>query len=86
MHTFNSAKRWIGLMIGLQALILVTLWGAGPSARVARADGIPDAGAQRDEMIQQQKATNEKLDKLLAFLAGGDLKVTVNKSEETDKH
>jgi hypothetical protein len=86
MHASSAAKRWIGVMIALQAIILLTLWGAAPSARVARADGIPDAGAQRDEMIQQQKSTNEKLDRLLALLAGGDLKVTINKSEETDKH
>ncbi len=86
MHAPSTSKRWIGVIIALQALILLTLWGAAPRAGVARADGIPDAGAQREQMVEQQKATNEKLDKLLALLSGGELKVTVNKPEETDKH
>jgi hypothetical protein len=86
MYVSSTAKRWIGIMIALQAMILLTLWGGNLSPRTARADGIPDAGAQRDQMIQEQKSTNQKLDKLLALLSGGDLKVTVSKSEETDKH
>ncbi len=42
--------------------------------------------AQRDAMIEQMKSTNEKLDKLLALLSGGDLQVKVAKPDDTKGH
>ncbi len=82
----KSTNKWLGVVVALQAVILLTLWGAGPSATTAKADGIPDAGQQRDEMIQQMKATNEKLDKLLALLSGGDLQVKLAKPDDEKGH
>lgn len=76
------SKNGLAILIALQVVTLLTLWGAGPSTTPARADGIPDAGAQRFEIIQQLKGTNERLDRLLALLSGGELQVTVHKPDE----
>jgi hypothetical protein len=79
----KSTTRWLGIMIVLQILILLTLWLGGPAVSVAHADGIPDAGEQRDQMIQQQRATNEKLDKILDLLSKGELQVKLTKPDES---
>ena len=81
----HSTKKWIGFVIVLQVAVLFGVWGIGPVASSVRADGIPDAGAQREQLIEQQKATNEKLDKILAILSGGDLKVKMLKSDDANK-
>jgi hypothetical protein len=82
MNNSKSTTKWLGIVVALQCVILLTLWGAGPSATVARADGIPDAGDQRNQMIDQMKATNDKLDKLLALLSSGDLQVKLAKPDD----
>jgi hypothetical protein len=82
----KSTNQWLGIIVAMQAVILLTLWGAGPSASAAKADGIPDAGQQRDQIIEQMKATNEKLDKLLALLSGGDLQVKLAKPDDAKGH
>lgn len=82
MNGKDSNVRWLGVVVVLQVLILLSIWGSGPSIPVARADGIPDAGAQQDQLIQQQKATNDKLDKLIALLGSGDLKVKVTRIDD----
>ncbi len=43
---------------------------------------IPDSGAQRLEMIDQQKATNAKLDKIISMLESGKLQVSLKKFDE----
>jgi hypothetical protein len=82
MNSKETDVKWLGIIVALQVLILLSIWGAGPSVSIVRADGIPDAGAQQDQLIQQQKATNDKLDKLIALLASGDLKVKVTKVDD----
>ena len=64
-------------MIALQTLTLVGLWTGQPMSNSATA-AIPDPGAQREAMVEQQKATNEKLDKLIDLLKSGDVKVKVD--------
>jgi hypothetical protein len=86
MENARSTAKWLGIIVVMQGLILLTLWGSGPSVPIAKADGIPDAGAQRQQMIEQIKATNDKLDKLLALLSGGDLQVKVAKPDDAKGH
>jgi hypothetical protein len=74
----NKSNRWLIAIIVIQTFAL--LWRFVPSTPVAYAQ-IPDAGAQRNDMIEQQKTTNEKLDKILTLLSEGKLKVTVNGAE-----
>ncbi len=82
----SISKKWLAILLGLQAATLLTLWGACPSATPAMADGIPDAGAQREQMVEQLKATNEKLDKLISVLSGGDLRVRLAKPDDAPSH
>ena len=69
-----SNAKWLAAVVVMQALILATLWTGGPGAQPARAQ-IPDAGAQQQQVIDQLKATNEKLDKLVDLLSSGNLRV-----------
>ncbi len=81
----KSVPRLLTVVVALQVFTLMTQWGVGPAAQPARAQ-IPDAGEQRVQMIEQMKATNEKLDKLLDLLKGGALQVKLAKPDETRDH
>jgi hypothetical protein len=85
MNTHNSIVKWLGIVVVLQAIILLVVVFGGPSIRSAQAQ-IPDAGAQRDSMIEQMKASNEKLDKLLNLLSDGHLQVQVITPDESKAH
>jgi hypothetical protein len=74
MLNAKQASRWLAAVVVMQGLILATLWSGGPAARPAAAQ-IPDAGAQQQQVIDQLKATNDKLDKLLDLLGSGSLQV-----------
>lgn len=69
-----KSSRWVILMLAMQAMILLGQWVGQPSISTAQAQ-IPDAGAQRNEMIEQVKTTNDKLDQLITLLQSGDVKV-----------
>ncbi len=78
---FPSASNMLAIVIVLQILILATLWCGGP-LQSARAQ-IPDAGAQRDEQINQAKQTNLKLDTLIGILEGGKLQIEIAKPDDS---
>jgi cell division protein FtsB len=71
----------LAVVIVLQALILATLWFGGP-LQSAQAQ-IPDAGAQRDDQINQARLTNAKLDQLIELLQSGKLQVIVGKPDNS---
>ena len=52
------------LLVALQILILMGQWFGNNSPSPARAQ-IPDAGAQRAQMIEQLKSINDKLDQII---------------------
>jgi len=81
MNPSPNGQRWLGLVVVLQCLILLTLWLGGPAVAPARADGIPDAGAQQERIIDELKAVNGKLDKLTTLLSGGQMEVRVKNAE-----
>ena len=81
----NSTARWLAVIVVLQVVTIIGQWIVTPGATPALAQ-IPDAGAQRNEMISQQRITNEKLDKLLTLLSGGDLQVRVAKADDSKGH
>lgn len=85
MKKSQSVTKWLGIIVVLQAILLLVVIFGGPTVRTAQAQ-IPDAGAQRDSMIEQMKATNEKLDKLLDLLSGGHLQVQVITPDEAKAH
>lgn len=81
MQQTNTTPRLLTAVLVLQGLTLLGLWTGQPRAGDAQA-AIPDPGAQRQEMVAEQKVTNQKLDRLLALLESGELTVRV---EETDE-
>ena len=72
----NSPRKLLIAVLTLQAITLLGLWTGQPRAASVQA-AIPDPGAQREAALSEQKATNEKLDKLLKLLTSGDVRVTV---------
>ncbi|HWB53096.1 MAG TPA: hypothetical protein VG722_02855 [Tepidisphaeraceae bacterium] len=69
-----NIPRWIVLMLALQTLILLGQWVGQPALSTAQAQ-IPDTGAQRQEIIDQLKITNSKLDDLITLLQSGNIRV-----------
>ncbi|GIW76222.1 MAG: hypothetical protein KatS3mg104_1285 [Phycisphaerae bacterium] len=76
----NSAQRLLGCMVVLQVLILGSLW-SGHTLPRAEAQ-IPDPGAQRERQLDELRALNSKMDKLLDLLESGKLQVNVTMSEK----
>jgi hypothetical protein len=69
------SSRLLVVVVILQVLILLTLWGGRPRT-VAPAHGqIPDAGAQRLQMIEELRGANERIDRLGRLLESGNLQV-----------
>lgn len=65
----------------LQGLLLVGQWtGSGPLS-TAHAQ-IPDAGSQQQQIIEQLKSIDAKMDTLTAVLKSGEVKVTLPKPEK----
>lgn len=54
------------LATGLIAVgILVAMWAGRPNSAIAQ---IPDSGAQRQEMLAEQRLTNQRLAEIIAVL------------------
>jgi hypothetical protein len=78
-----KSSKLLATVIVLQAVILLTLW-LGTPIQSAHAQ-IPDSGAQLNEIIDQLKASNVKLDKLEGILESGKLQVVVAKPDDSQK-
>ncbi|MGD1277075.1 MAG: hypothetical protein ABR964_07620 [Tepidisphaeraceae bacterium] len=77
------AQKLLLVVVVLQAAVLLNQWLGAP---VSTARGqIPDAGAQQQQVIDQLKDSNQKLDQLIAILQSGKLQVQVCKPDETQK-
>ena len=69
--------QWIGILLALQCMILIGQW-TGPAGYVSTVHAqVPDAGAQRIQMIQELKSLNGKMDNLIRLLEDGNLQVKV---------
>jgi hypothetical protein len=88
----NSMKtqKLIVAVLVLQSLTLMNQWCGGP-LKVARAQ-IPDSGAQRNEIIDELKTSNEqlkgiseKLDKMASIFDGGKLQVQIAKPDDKEQ-
>ena len=76
-----KTNRLLGFIIVLQGVILLGQWTGSP--RIAQAGAqIPDPGAQRLQMLDEQKATNEKLDRLINLLESGKLQVIASMPDD----
>jgi hypothetical protein len=74
--TTTNTRRLLAAVLVLQGLTLASQWTGQPRPATAGA-AIPDPGAQREAVLTEQKATNEKLDRLLKLLTSGEVRVTV---------
>jgi hypothetical protein len=82
-ETAMKTQKLLTAVLILQGLILANQWLGSPvSTALAQ---IPDAGAQRNEIIDQLKNSNEKLDKVIDILSGGTLQVQVAKPDDTQQ-
>ena len=81
----KTTSRWLAVIVVLQVVTIIGQWIAVPGAMPARAQ-IPDAGAQQLEIINQLKSTNDKLDKLVTLLSGGNLQVKVTRADDSKGH
>jgi len=76
-----KTNRLLGIVIVLQGLVLLGQWTGGPRIAPAAAQ-IPDPGGQRLQMIEEQRRTNEKLDRLINLLESGKLQVIASMPDE----
>jgi hypothetical protein len=79
----KNASRLLIVVIVLQSLTLLGQWTGSPRIAPASAQ-IPDPGAQRLQMVDEQKATNQKLDRLINLLESGKLQVIASMPDEKD--
>ena len=80
MHTLRYLNGILTVLALLLALNLWTAWTATPAtdlASTAHAQGIPDEGAQRRDIIDQLKLLNTKADAIQALLSSGQVRVQV---------
>ena len=67
----------------LLALQLWTTWLASPDVSAsAMAQGIPDSGAQRKQIVDQLKLLNQKTDQVKDLLTSGKVRVFVTNFQE----
>jgi hypothetical protein len=79
----KNSSRLLVVIIVLQALTLLGQWTGSPRIAPASAQ-IPDTGGQRLQMIDELKATNQKLDRLVSLLESGKLQVITSMPDEKD--
>jgi hypothetical protein len=77
----NSTKLLV-VIAGLQVLTVAGQWLGQTSALPVASAQVPDAGGQRLEMIEQLKGTNARLDKMIALMESGNLKVNATMDEK----
>ena len=76
----QNSKLLVAVLV-LQGLLLMGQWtGQGP-VTPAHAQ-IPDAGAQRNHMVEELKGINAKLDKLAQILESGKVQVRLGSSDD----
>jgi len=77
-----KTNRMLGVVIVLQVVILAGQWLQGPTMLPAARADLPNPQADRQAMLDEQKATNAKLDQIVSILQAGNLQVKVVQSDE----
>ena len=70
------------VVLVLQGVMLAGQWLGAPALVAPAHAQIPDAGAQRLEMIKELQALNAKMEKLVGLLESGKLEVRVLAADE----
>jgi hypothetical protein len=78
--------KWTKLLtvvVAVQSALLVGQWMGGGASYVSVAQAqIPDAGAQRNQIIDELRALNTKVDKMVDLMQGGTLQVKVTNIDD----
>src|SRR3954471_20316523 len=75
-------SKLLGVVIALQALILAGQWLGSPSYLTSANAQVTDPGRDRIQMIDEMRAVNAKLDKLVEILGSGNLQVKEAAADE----
>jgi hypothetical protein len=76
----KTSKLLVAVIV-LQTLILVSQW-TGQSPVTPAYGQIPDAGGQRQQIIDELKTLNGKMDKMVDTLKSGEIQVRVPKDDK----
>jgi len=77
-----KTSKLLGVVIVLQALILLGQWAGQPAVRSARADvQLPNPGERQLAIVDELKTLNGKMDQLLGYLQSGDLHVKASRDD-----
>jgi hypothetical protein len=74
-------QRFLVIIVVLQGLLLLSQL-AGPGTTTPAWAQIPDAGAQRNAVIEELKTLNGKMDKLMEVLESGKIQVKATLPED----
>ncbi len=78
MRSLKYLNTILTVIAVLLALHLWTLWTVAPSSLpTVEAAGIPDSGAQRQQMINELKLLNQKAEQIKGLFTTGRARVTV---------
>lgn len=78
-----SNTRLLGVIVVLQGLILAGQWVGAPGYLTSANAQISDPGRDRQQLLDEIRVTNGKLDKMIDILRSGDLQVRVVQPDET---
>jgi hypothetical protein len=80
-----KTTKLLTVVVILQSLILLGQWLGAPSALSAAQAQVPDAGAQRMQIIKELESLNAKNERLIGLLESGKLQVRVTNLDEKKK-
>ena len=84
-HEFTLDRFTRGLLLALTvllAVIAIELWAARPGTTSTAMAQVPDSGAQRNQMIEETRRTNQLLEQILDHLK---TKTVMVKMADTDR-
>lgn len=78
----RATRRLLSVIAVLLAVLIVELWALRPETAPAAHAQIPDTGLQRQQIVDEQRRTNELLSAMLEHLRTQSVKVRVESSEK----
>ena len=83
-----KTSKWLAVIVVLQGMILLGQWTGGRSMLPAAlaTNELPDPASRQMQMIDELKSTNDKLDKIIALLEGGNLQVHAVQPDDAKGH
>jgi hypothetical protein len=77
----NATSKLLAAVVVMQGLTLAVVL-TNPTLPVAHAQPTTDPGVQRTQMVEEQRKTNDKLDRLISILDSGKLQVKATVSDD----